>query len=95
VTPGHLLGRFNDFVKSVVLRINEVRDLGDANCYAFYDHLKPYTAAPPDVLRVDEKNVRECPVCNVCGVIFTTNHKIGGQFATGAEKAACWPERDR
>ena len=27
--------------------------------FAFYDHMKAYTAAPPDVLRVDEKNLRE------------------------------------
>ena len=41
---------------------------------------KPYTASPPDVLRVDEKNLRDYPVFNVCGVIITTNHKAGGIF---------------
>jgi hypothetical protein len=29
VSPGNLLGRFNPFVKSVVLRVSEARDLGD------------------------------------------------------------------
>jgi hypothetical protein len=29
VSPAHMLGRFNDYVKSVVLRISEARDLGD------------------------------------------------------------------
>lgn len=55
VSPQHLLGRFNGFLKSVILRVNEARDLGDINRFQFYDHMKAYTASPPDVLRVDEK----------------------------------------
>jgi hypothetical protein len=80
VTPQHLLGRFNGFVRSTILRISEARDLGDVNRYAFYDHMKAYTAAPPDVLRVDEKNLREYSVLNCCGVIITTNHKADGIY---------------
>ena len=78
VSPHHLLGRFNGFAKSVILRINEARDLGDLNRFQFYDHLKAYTAAPPDVLRVDEKNLREYYVPNCTGVIVTSNHKTDG-----------------
>lgn len=80
VSPQHLLGRFNGFAKSVILRVSEARDLGDVDRFAFYDHMKTYTAAPPDVLRVDEKHVREYSVFNVCGVIITTNHKADGIF---------------
>ena len=42
--------------------------------------MKAYTAAPPDVLRVDEKHLREYSVLNVCGVIITTNHKTDGIY---------------
>lgn len=80
VSPQHMLGRFNGFVKSVILRVSEARDLGDVDRFAFYDHMKTYTAAPPDVLRVDEKNMREYSVFNVCGVIITTNHKTDGIY---------------
>jgi hypothetical protein len=80
VAPRHMLGRFNGFVKAVILRINEARDLGDIDRYAFYDHMKAYTAAPPDVLRVDEKNLREYAVPNVLGAIITTNHKTNGVY---------------
>ena len=80
ISPAHLLGRFNGFVKSVVLRISEARDLGEINRFAFYDHLKTYTAAPPDVLRVDEKNLREYAVFNVCGFVITTNHRTDGLY---------------
>ena len=80
VSPQHMLGRFNGFVKSVILRVSEARDLGDVDRFAFYDHMKAYTAAPPDVLRVDEKFMREYAVFNVCGVIITSNHKTNGIF---------------
>jgi hypothetical protein len=78
VSPQQLMGRFNGFLKSVILRVNEARDLGEVNRFQFYDHLKAYTAAPPDVLRVDEKNLREYNVLNCCGVVITTNHKTDG-----------------
>lgn len=80
VSPSHLLGRFNGFVKSVILRVSETRDLGEIDRYSFYEHSKVYVAAPPDVLRVDEKNIREHYVPNVCGVIMTTNHKTDGIY---------------
>jgi hypothetical protein len=80
VSPKHMLGRFNGFARSVILRISEARDLGDIDRFAFYDHMKTYTAAPPDVLRVDEKNLREYSVLNCCGVIITTNHKSDGIY---------------
>ncbi len=80
VLPTSLLGRFNGYAKSVILRINEGRDLGEGDRYSLYDRLKVYTAAPPDVLRVDEKNLREHAVWNVCGVIITTNHKADGLY---------------
>jgi hypothetical protein len=80
VSPQQMLGRFNGFLKSVILRVSEVRDLGDVDRFAFYDHLKAYTAVPPDVLRVDEKNLREYSVFNVVGLIITSNHKTDGIF---------------
>lgn len=80
VSPQSLVGRFNGYVKSVILRVSEARDLGEANRYAFYEHMKVYAAAPPDVLRCDEKNLREHAVMNVCGVIITTNHKMDGIY---------------
>jgi hypothetical protein len=80
VSPKTMLGRFNGFVKCVILRISEARDLGDVDRYQFYEALKVYCAAPPDVLRVDEKNLREYGVVNCCGVIITTNHKSDGIY---------------
>jgi hypothetical protein len=75
VSPTQLLGRFNSFLKSVILRVSEARDLGDTNRFALYEHMKAYLAAPPDVLRCDEKHLREHSVLNVMGVVITSNRK--------------------
>ena len=80
VSPQHMLGRFNGFLKSVILRVNEARDLGDIDRYQFYDHLKAYTAAPPDVLRCRRKAFARILFLNCCGVVITTNHKSDGIY---------------
>jgi hypothetical protein len=80
VSPRQLLGRFNSFVKSVILRVSEARDLGDFDRYAFYETTKAYWAAPPDTLRVDEKNIREYHVPNVLAAIITTNHRTDSLY---------------
>jgi hypothetical protein len=80
VNPTQVLGRFNGFLKSIILRVSEARDLGEFNRYDFYEHMKTYTAAPPDVLRVDEKNIKEYAVFNVTGIIHTTNYETNGLY---------------
>lgn len=80
VTPQQVLGRFNGFLKSVILRVSEARDLGDFDRFQFYEHTKTIIAAPPDVLRVDEKFLREYAIPNVCGVVITTNRKTNGIY---------------
>lgn len=97
VSPQQMLGRFNGFIKSVILRVNEARDLGDVDRFAFYDHTKAYTASPPDVLRVDEKFQREYSVFNVCGLIITTNHKGDGLFLPEDDRRhyVAWSDRTK
>jgi hypothetical protein len=80
VSPQQMLGRFTGFLKSVILRVNEGRDLGDVNRYAFYEHLKDVITSPPDVLRVDEKNLREYNIPKLVGLIITTNNKTTGLY---------------
>ena len=75
VSPKQAMGRFNGFVKSVVLRMSEARDLGEFDRFQLYEHMKSYIAVPPDVIRVDEKNLREHNVINCTGVVITTNRK--------------------
>jgi hypothetical protein len=97
VSPKQLLGRFNGFLKSVILRISEARDLGDSDRFAFYDHTKAFTAAPPDVLRIDEKNRAEYAIPNVTGVIITTNHKVDGIYLPADDRRhfVAWSDLDK
>ena len=87
VAPRDILGQFNAFAKSVILRVNEARDLGGdtpaghgVDRFTFYEHMKTYSASPPDVLKVNEKHLREYYVPNVCGIVITTNHKEDGLY---------------
>jgi hypothetical protein len=75
VAPPQLLGRFNGYLKSVILRVSEAKDLGEVDRFTFYERMKTVTAAPPDVLQVDEKNLREYYVPNVTAPIITSNHR--------------------
>lgn len=94
ISPIQLMGRFNGFLKSIILRVSEARDMGDIDRYAFYERSKIYTASPPDVLRIDEKNLREYPIQNVCGVIITTNHKTDGLYLPADDRRhyVAWSE---
>jgi hypothetical protein len=46
-SPAQVLGRFNGFLKAVILRISEARDLGEFDRFQFYDHMKRTPPRPP------------------------------------------------
>jgi hypothetical protein len=94
VSPQQVIGDFNGFLKRVILRVNEARDLGDVSRYQFYDHMKAYTAAPPDVLRINEKYIHEHSILNCVGVILTTNYKTNGIYLPAEDRRhfVAWTE---
>jgi hypothetical protein len=95
--PHHLLGRFNGYMKAVLLILSEARDLGDMDRFALYEHMKTILAAPPDVIRVDEKHLREHYVVNVCGVVITTNHKLDGLYLPADDRRhyVAWSDKTK
>lgn len=97
ISPTQMLGRFNGWAKAVIVRVSEARDLGDVDRFAFYDHSKIYIAAPPDVIRVDEKNLRERYVFNVMGVVITSNHRTDGLYLPADDRRhfVAWSELTR
>jgi hypothetical protein len=97
VSPAYVMGRFSGYLKGVIIRISEAKDLGDVDRYKFYDHTKTLLAAPPDVLMVDEKHVREYYVLNVCGVVMTTNHKTNGIYLPADDRRhfVAWSEAEK
>ena len=48
ISPQEALGVFNEFRKSVVVRISEGKDLGDLDRFAFYDGTKTLIASPQE-----------------------------------------------
>jgi hypothetical protein len=94
VSPVTLLGQFNPYLKSVILRVSEARDLGDSSRFAFYDHMKTYTVTPPDVLECNEKHTKPYMVFNVLGIIITSNHKIDGIYLPADDRRhfVAWSE---
>jgi hypothetical protein len=92
IPPAILMGRFNGFLKSLLLQISEARDLGEISRYAFYDHTKDMIASPPEMLWVDEKNTHEYLIPNLCGVVITTNYKTGGIYLPAEDRRhdMCW-----
>ena len=65
---------WNDYLQSVILRINEVHDLGGESRYGFYDATKDVITNPPEAHRINSKHVPQFSAVNVCGVIMTSNH---------------------
>ena len=73
ISPAQFVARFNGHLKSVLLRIAEARDGEHFDRYSFYDAIKLHGAAPPDTIRMDEKNRPEYDVANVVGIAITAN----------------------
>jgi Bifunctional DNA primase/polymerase, N-terminal/Primase C terminal 2 (PriCT-2) len=75
ITPQDILSAYNGYLQCVILRINEARDLGEMNRYQFYERTKIMMAAPPEILRVNDKYIKHRAIENCCGVTITMNEK--------------------
>jgi hypothetical protein len=95
ITPQRMLEPFNGFLKSVVLRVSEARDLGEMTRHQFYDHTKIYTASPPDSVERNEKHLKEHQVLNCLGMIITTNYKTDGIYLPAEDRRhyVAWSDR--
>jgi len=74
----HLVGKNNGFFKTLIVRLNEVRDTGDqgpVDLYRLNDHMKDVLATPPNTLRINEKYINEYYILNRIGMIITTNYR--------------------
>jgi hypothetical protein len=59
--------------------------------------MKPLMAAPPDVLRVDQKHIHEHAIFNVTAPILTTNYKTDGIYLPSDDRRhyVCWSEKKK
>jgi alkylated DNA repair dioxygenase AlkB len=84
----HLVSKNNGFLKTLIVRLSEARDLsehGAVNLYRLNDHMKDMLAAPPNTLRINEKYINEYYILNRFGLVTTTNYR----------DALCLPDDDR
>jgi hypothetical protein len=101
VSPRHVVGTYTDFVRSVILRVNEARDTGGQgerlDRFAFYDHLKKYAAAPPDMLYCNEKYIRGYYVTNCLGLILTSNYRTDSLYLPPDDRRyyVAWSDLER
>jgi hypothetical protein len=73
-----LVAKNNDFLQTIILRVNEARDVGEQGTvdrYRLYDHIKDTLTAPPSTLRVNIKYVPEFEIMKCLGMVVTTNHR--------------------
>ena len=74
----HLVGKNNEFLKCLIVRLSEVRDVGErgaTDLYRLNDHMKDMLATPPDTIRVNEKYINEYYILNRTGMVITTNYR--------------------
>jgi hypothetical protein len=74
----HLVGKNNEFLKAVIVRLSEARDVGERgtnDLYRLNDHVKDMLATPPDTLRINEKYINEYYILNRAGMIITSNYR--------------------
>jgi hypothetical protein len=72
--------KYNDYMRSVILRISEARDLGDVKRFTFYEKLKTMVTSPPDVVRIRSKYIPSHSIPNVTAVVVMTNHGTDGIY---------------
>jgi hypothetical protein len=80
VAAKNILADFNPWLRSVILRISEVKDMGDMTRFEFYEATKTLMAAPLDVLQCNEKNIRQHWILNCTGPVLTSNHLTDGLY---------------
>jgi len=74
----HLVSKNNEFFKSLIVRLSEVRDVSDqgaVDLYRLNDHMKDMLATPPDTLRINEKYINEYYILNLAVMVITTNYR--------------------
>ena len=46
ISPQQVMGNFNGFIRSVIVRISEAKDMGEVDRFKFYEHMKDLSRRP-------------------------------------------------
>jgi hypothetical protein len=91
----NIFDAFNPWMRAVILRINEAKDMGDISRFDWYEATKTLMAAPPDVLPCNEKHIRQHWIINCMGVVITSNHLTDGIYLPSDDRRhyVTWSDR--
>lgn len=98
VSPGDIMGNYNDFLACMLLRISEVADLSESNKWAFNERLKVIIAGHPDRMQINPKYGIKYWLTLYNGTVLTTNHLESGIYIPTGDrryyviKCASWRE---
>jgi hypothetical protein len=86
----------NSFLESVILQVSEAHEMGNAR-FGFYETTKDWAASPPFTLMSQDKWVKQHPILNLVGVVYTTNHKSDGLHIPREDRRhfVAWSEREQ
>lgn len=77
IGPDAVLSRFNPWVECLMLTIDEVRPTSDDHkATAMYDALKTLVTTPPEMLTLENKNMKARYVVNRMRIFLTTNDHL-------------------
>jgi hypothetical protein len=79
LNAGDLTSQFNPWAASQLVIVNELSSMSGAGRRGgatVYDNMKHYLTAPPNVIMVNEKNVKQFKARNVAGYLMFSNHDI-------------------
>jgi hypothetical protein len=74
----NLFDNYSDWAERTLIVVNEARDTGGVDRYAFYESSKRLIAAPPDTLPCRKMYLGRYYVPNVMAVAITSNNKLNG-----------------
>jgi hypothetical protein len=76
-TPRGIMGDFNEYAMTIVLRLNEIEanmdTRGRSSYLMLYDNLKIFLTAPPETLPINRKGLAVMHAPNACFLIATSN----------------------
>jgi hypothetical protein len=75
-----LFDNYSDWAERTLIVINEARDTGGIDRYAFYESSKRLIAAPPDTLPCRKMYLGRYYVPNIMAVAITSNNKLNGLY---------------
>lgn len=81
ISPIDMISGFNDYLRCLLLTIDEASDAQNLGKLMFAERVKTLIAGAPDHVTVNPKYERKYSARNVTGVVITTNHlDSGGLF---------------